>query len=249
MRLEDITILSSISPVQLKTNPTPLTYEFIASFITNQELHHYIEQIRAIYNPNNNADIKSFIGKNLFDNSEVAEVLNNTLLIFPEHLLSTYGIHKDFIINIALLMYFNAVIDIEDFQVFKNYDIELVATKKEITNKLWDLPYEACAIIIPYSSSARKLKKYIDNHTAEINNLMDKTLFKNTFLNKINENTEIATEIIILHDQDRKTFDDISKILTDKYPDNASLFEETYINKLYHRHKEFRKLTKVQDSK
>ena len=249
MRLEKTTILSSISPVQIKNKPSLITYEFVASLIANQEITQYIKLIRKTYNqPENGININQFLGFDLLDDEKSKELFDSILLVFPEYLLTTYGLSKDYVLNIALLIFFNAVIDLEDYEVFTKQDIEFIATKKALSNRLWELPYEACGIILPYAKSIAELHRFIDDNSEEIKQKMNNTLFKNTFIQKIHDLTELSSEIITLRDNEGKKFNEISNELFDKNPDKPELSDETYIRKIYERYKIYWQLRNVQDN-
>ncbi len=242
MRPEEVTILSSISPVQIKENPSAFTHEFIAQMFANSE---FVEQIKFLRSKNSGdentpASIHSLVGQDLLQISD--DPIFYGFQAIPEQLTAKYGIHKNLTINIALLIFFNAVIDLEDYEAEIQHNIQFIATKKRISNHLWDLPYEACALIIPYLTKVSDIKKYIDEHAEEIEQEMEKNLFSNTFIQKIHGKQALASEIIHLHDGEKLRFTDISDKLSKKYPEHEQLFDEVYINTLYHRYKRYWKL-------
>jgi len=250
MKLGDITILSSISPVQIKEKPSDKTIEMVAKLLANQEIQLISKKLREIYKQDvKGIDIKKMVGMDLRGDDVISNLLDTVLLAFPEQLVGEYGMHPDLMLNLTLLLYFNAFIDLEDIKINVDHPIEFLENKDEISSKFWKYPYEVCALMIPYNASRAEIKRFIDEHGEEIDEKIANNLLNRSVLSRPHKQAIRASEIVHKRDSEEKGFGKIATEMSDKYPDIPMLAEEANIRKIYYRHKKYWKLIKKSDIK
>lgn len=238
MELQQIAFLKSIEPITIIDNPTNRSKEAVLKFIKDPFFSSRVYDLREQLNlPKGGADIKALKGKDLLEPSVAPQFISIFLQIFPKQLVDRYGLAEDFMVNIALLVYFNAFIALEYFEGLVERDFEFVPTKALTAYKLHTFKYEAGSIIIPYHSSKQKLKDWIDKNWENIERDMDNHLFEGTGILEIHKNTVLGEEIDSLV-KTEKSFPEISTILTDKYPEDKRLTDPEQVRIIHKRYLE-----------
>lgn len=236
MTLGNTTYLSSISPVKIKEKPSDKSVQVVSALYSDPVTSQLISEFRTVYKKEiESLDIK--VGEDLKTNEEFNLLLKKLIIPLGQNTVEQLGFHPDLIENIALLTVFNAFIDLEDINIKLDYDIEFLANKDEIASKFWKYPYEIAAIIIPYNATRRQVKQFIDKNGKEMDEKINYNLSNRLRFSHIYKNSLIASEIIHLKDYENKSFSEISTILTDKYPDNEGISDESVIRVIYDRFK------------
>lgn len=240
MKINDITILKSVEPIIVLDKPNPKTLEHLVKLINNETFSIYIDTLRTQNNlPKEGINIKELTGKNFSELPPINNSLSKLSFEYIAHELSTkMGISDDFNLNMLLLLFFNAFIDIDYFEGFITSPIEFVIGRKNIAVSTYDYAHEVGAIIIPYNVSQNTLVKWIEENWKSIQEQMNKNITFNPYLLRLHKNTEIASEIVSLKDKEHKTFKEISDILTNKYPDNEYAPDGEWVKKVYYDYKE-----------
>src|SRR5262249_47577095 len=135
--------------------------------------------------------------------------------------------------QLMLLIIFNACVDLDYFTGSISRPIQFIVGKKNIASAMFEYPYEIGAILIPHISSQRQLIKWIEQNWQSMEEKMDSSLFKNPYLLKIYKNTVIATEIVDLRDNEKKTFPEICNVLTNEYPEDKRVTDEVWVKDAY----------------
>jgi hypothetical protein len=239
MTTKDIIYLKSTDPITLLDEPPmPKTIEMVAFFQSNPTTSAMISAIRKQYGfPEKGLDIKPFIGKKLIGATNAGiETIVWSLYLAIDSMKQSLGVNDSFVDQFALLICFNACIDLRYFTGFISQPIQFVITKKNIASTMFEYPHEIGAILIPYVTSQNQLVKWIENNWKDIEKQMDlpETLFQNPFSLRIHKNTVITSEIIDLKDNQKKTFSKIANELTDKYPTDQRVTKEEWVKDTYY---------------
>lgn len=239
MKLADITILKSISPITILEPPSPKTKEALAMFLSDPRFILYVEKTRKMYNqPENGIDIKPFIDHNFNDLPYVNnEFVLPALNILADVMRREVGLADDFTQQLMLLIFFNAIIDVEYFDGFISQPIQFLLNRSVIASEMFKYPHEVGAILIPFNISQNKLVGWIEDNWENIKKQMDDNLTTNPYMLKTHRNTELALEIIDLKDKQKKTFKEVASILTDKYPDDPRVCADEWVKKIYYDYK------------
>lgn len=203
-------ILKSIKPIELVKDISDETHEYLAKFLQDDVFYNFLEVQRS-KSKGLPLDIKLYIGKNLedidiFKNMFIKDSLDFTV----DYILEKVGLPKDFHIQLLLLIYFNAFIDINYLEGFVPKDIYFVTGNKNIINKVLDSKYELSSILLPFVTSQRQLNAYIKENWKDIKKQMDANLSQNPYVKRLHVNTEIAMEITFLKESKGLSFDEIA---------------------------------------
>jgi hypothetical protein len=233
MNLKDITYLKSINPITvLKTPPSKKTTLFLAMIMQDEKLYSFIQAMRQQYNfPDQ--DITKFVGKDPEEISIISEIVLQPLQMFSDVLCATLGITADFKIQMILLIFFNAFIDLEYFEGFITKPIDFILGKKKIASALHDYSYEIGAIIVPFNTSQNKLTQWIKKNWSKIEKQMEDLPVGPYQLGEF-KNIELSLEIIKLKDDEKLTFSEIASSLFKKYPDDGRVADESWVKKNYY---------------
>ncbi len=236
MELSHIVFLKSVNPITIIDNPTNRSKEAVLKFIKDEWFENWVLTIRKHLNlPENGADIRLLEGKNLFEPTVEPNYISLMLQIFPKQLIDRYGLAEDFMVNITLIIYFNAFIALEYFQGFVERDFEFVPTKALTAYKLHTFKYEVATILIPYHSSKKKLKDWIDKNWENMEKDMDNHLFEGTGILEMHKNAVLGEEIDGLY-KTEKNYAKVSTILTDKYPTDKRLTDPEQVRIIHKRY-------------
>lgn len=238
MELPQISFLKSIKPITIIDNPSNRSKEAVLKFIKDPFFNSRVSTIRKQLSlPEGGADIKLIEGKDLLEPTVAPQFISVFLQLFPKQLVDRYGLAEDFMVNIALLVYFNSFIALEYFEGLVERDFEFVPTKALTAYKLHTFKHEVGTILIPYHSSKQKFKDWIDKNWENMEQDMDNHLFEGTGILEIHKNTILGEEIDSLL-KEEKTFPDISTILTDKYPEDKRLTDPEQVRIIHKRYLE-----------
>jgi len=236
MELPQIVFLKSIKPITIIDNPSNRSIEAVLKFIKDPFFISRVTSIRKQLNlPESGADIKVLEGKDLLEPTVAPEFISLFLQIFPKQLVDRYGIAEDFMVNITLLVYFNAFIALEYFEGLVERDFEFVPTKALTAYKLHTFKHEVGTILIPYHSSKKKFKDWVDKNWENMEKEMDNHLFEGTGILEVHKNAVLGEEIDSLL-KEEKTFPEISTTLTDKYPEDKRLTDPEQIRIIHKRY-------------
>lgn len=236
MELSHIVFLKSVNPITIIDNPTNRSKEAVLKFIKDEWFENWVLTIRKHLNlPENGADIRLIEGKNLFEPTVAPNYISLMIQIFPKQLIDRYGLAEDFMVNIALMVYFNAFIALEYFQGFVERDFEFVPTKALTAYKLHTFKHEVATILIPYHSSKKKLKDWIDKNWEDMEKDMDDHLFEGTGILEMHKNSVLGEEIDCLY-KTEKNYAKVSTTLTDKYPTDKRLTDPEQVRIIHKRY-------------
>jgi len=236
MELSQIVFLKSVNPITIIDNPSNRSKEAVLKFIKDEWFENWVLTIRKYLNLHENgADIKLIAGKNLFEPTVAPNYLSIFLQLFPKQLIDRYGLAEDFMVNITLMVYFNAFIALEYFQGFVERDFEFVPTKALTAYKLHTFKHEVATILIPYHSSNKKFKEWVDKNWDSMEKQMDEHLFEGTGILEMHKNTVLGEEIDTLLKK-VKTFPKVATKLIDKYPEDKRLADPEQVRIIHKRY-------------
>jgi len=236
MELSHIVFLKSVNPITIIDDPSNRSKEAVLKFIKDEWFENWVLTIRKHLNlPENGADIRLVEGKYLFEPTVAPHYISIFLQLFPKQLIDRYGLAEDFMVNITLMVYFNAFIALEYFQGFVERDFEFVPTKALTAYKLHTFKHEVGTILIPYHSSKRKLKDWIDKNWDNVEKQMDEHLFEGTGILEMHKNTVLGEEIDTLLKQ-VKTYPKVATKLIDKYPEDKRLADPEQVRIMHKRY-------------
>lgn len=236
MELSHIVFLKDIKPITIIDNPSNRSKEAVLKFIKDEWFETWVVTIRKQLNlPENGADIRQIEGKDLFEPTVAPNYLSIFLQLFPKQMLDRYGLAEDFMVNITLMVYFNAFIALEYFQGFVERDFEFVPTKALTAYKLHTFKHEVATILIPYHSSKKKLKDWIDKNWDDMEKEMDNRLFEGTGILEMHKNMVLGEEIDGLY-KTEKNYAKVSDTLTDKYPLDTRLADPEQVRIIHKRY-------------
>lgn len=236
MELSQVVFLENVNPITILDNPSNRSKEAVLKFIKDDWFKKWVLLIRKQLNlPETGADIKELVGKNLYEPTVAPDYISLFLQIFPKQLTDRYGLADDFTTNITLIIYFNAFIALEHFQGLIERDFEFVPTKALTAYKLHTYKHETAAILIPYNSSKKKLKDWIDANWEDMEKQMDEHLFEGTGILKMHKNTILGEEIDNLY-KENGTYPKVSTVLVDKYPNDLRLTDPEQVRIIHKRY-------------
>lgn len=236
MELSHIVFLKNVKPITIIDNPSNRSKEAVLKFIKDEWFENWVLTIRKHLNlPENGADIRLVEGKDLFEPTVAPQYISIFLQLFPKQLIDRYGLAEDFMVNITLMVYFNAFIALEYFQGFVERDFEFVPTKALTAYKLHTFKHEVATILIPYHSSKKKLKDWIDKNWDNMEKEMDNHLFEGTGILEMHKNAVLGEEIDNLY-KEEKNYPKVSTILTDKYPADKRLTDPEQVRIIHKRY-------------
>lgn len=234
--MKKFTYLKSVSPVTILEKPSKQTLVFLEKFLAVPEIVQAIETVETQLHTTKKMDIRSVEGKDLFSDpffqTDYASFLMTAL---PKQSLAQFNISDDWLMQMVLIMFFDAVIDLEYFQTMIDRKFEFILGKKNISGRMFDYPQELGAILIPYNSNKQQLKDWIDANWQDIEEQMDQSLIEFQPFLKEYQNLEIGKEIDI-HKQKKLSYKEISIKLVDTYPNDTRLTDYDTVKKIHHRY-------------
>lgn len=239
MDIKGITYLKSISPIEELDIPSPKTIELLAKFTQDPDFR-FIDLMRNQYHlPEEGLNLKPYVGKNF----EELPYVNNTFVklafeIIANDLKAKIGLSEDFVPQLLLLVFFNAILDVKYFDGFISQPIRFIVGKEKIASTMFKYPYEIASIILPFSISQNQLVRWIKENWGDLSGEMDQNLTTNQYILKMHKNTRIALEVIELKENKKLTYSKISDELTNMYPEDERVADEAWIKKLYHDYKD-----------
>jgi len=230
MRISDITVLKSVSPISIAKKSSSKTIEFVNNLIKSKDLENFVLETRNKFNISEKGmDITKFIGMDLY---ALGDVNINAFKLIVDGFVTSTGLPQEYALQIFLLILFNSIIDLKYFKHEPSVPHEFVFGRRNISDKMWEYKHEVGALIVPFDISKTKLKKWIDEQWDSIVDDMDNNFTKNPFVLKVHKNTLLEEEITVLKDIDNNTFKEITNILKQKYPKQK--WYESKVKKLYY---------------
>jgi hypothetical protein len=230
------TYLKSVSPVTILDKPSKQTVVFLEKFLAVPEISQAIESVEKQLHTTQKIDIHAVEGKDLlahpFFQTDYASFLLKAL---PKQALAQFNVSDDWMMQLVLIMFFDAVIDLEYFQAMIDRKFEFVLGKKNISGRMFEYPQELGAILIPYNSNKQQLKDWIDSNWQDIEEQMDHALIEFQPFLKEYQNLEIGKEIDELK-KEKLSYKEISIKLVDKYPNDSRLTDYSNVKKMHHRY-------------
>lgn len=231
MRLSDITILKADHfPFIPEKKPNKYTLSFLSLVIHSKKFNSLLEDLEEelIYTKRNYSykDLRKEGVMDLFN------WVKNTIQGYT----TSFGLPHDFLWQIFILVYFHSF---RDFDEVDPANIHYAATPAEISEILRDAEEEATqnigALIFFNKVTKEQLHQYIDNEWESINKDMDWLPIFPT--DGSNFKDFYITDDIYVLDKSGKTFDEIIEHLSNKYPNNAYTFDESWIRNKLSRYK------------
>lgn len=249
MTTSDICILKSTEPLTFIENPSKETFEYLAKLSQNSEFSEFIKTTRSQFGiTDKGLDIKPYVGQNLYDLPYVSnQFVISALQIVVNDLKGKLGFSDDFIPQLILLVFFNAIVDVKHFEGFITKPIQFILGKKHIASEMFHYPYEVGAILIPFNISQNKLGKWIKDNWATIKKQMDENLTANPYILRMHKNTEIGMEIVEMRDEQKLSFPKITNLLSKKYLEDERTTSEEWVKKIYKDYKEIHGIPPKQD--
>lgn len=239
MTIKGVAYLKSTSPITVLATPSSETVELIGKLSQDAEFQFVKIMRRKFGLPEDGLDITEFIGKDFkelpyMDN----EFVDHTFQIVSDSVRQEVGLSDEFIPQMKLLVFFNAIVDVKYFDGFISHPIKFILGKKNIASSMFDYPNEIGAITIPFNISQNQLTKWIKDNWESIKTEMDENLTTNPYILKMHKNTQIALEVIELKENKKLSYAQICDELTNKYPKDERVSDEAWVKKMYHDYKQ-----------
>jgi hypothetical protein len=247
MTIKDIIILKSVAPIEILEKPSQKTIEALGKLVTDPQFTIIREAMRKAYNvPPNGYDIKQFIGQK-YSNLPLVndDTAINMLLFMANSMRGEMDFADDFLPQLVLLFFFNAMIDSEYFKGFISRPIKFILGRANIAATMVNYPFEVGAILIPHTISQNTLTEWLKNNWSVIDKQLGDNLPGDPFGQKIHKNMEKAIEIIDLKDNKKYSYAKISTTLVDKYPDDELYADVAWIKKTYFDYKKLLNSTPI----
>lgn len=234
MEVNRITVLKSFSPIVLKDKPSDQTIEIVSKLSTNAQFLQIRDLMRRVYHvPKDGLSLHvQTDSKDLQLPTEQAESIFYTLLWSASILRGKVDLADDFLPQMLLLFFYNAIIDFEDFKGFVSRPIRFLAGRSTVASAMCGLPYEAGVIIIPYAITKNKFKQWIKDNWDQVEKGLE-SLPDDPAGSRIHAKWLIALEIMDLRDRLGLSFSKVSDEMYNRYPDYEQLADEAYVRKIY----------------
>ncbi len=235
MNVKGITILKSINPITLlDTPPSKKTTLLLAMILQEPQMLTFIETMRQHTKFPEGTVLKEFVGVNFSEISLLNEVILIPIQMFSDMLCTQLGITGDFKTQIALLVFFNAFIDLDYFEGFITKPVEFVLGKANIAAATHNYSNEIGAIFIPYDTNQTQFIKWVKQNWSKIQKQMDDNLTTNPYQLGSFKNIDLSLEIIELKEKKKMSFSKIASHLYKKYPNDERVLNEEWVKKNYY---------------
>lgn len=216
MKICEIVVLESLKPIKIANDVCDETYEFLHNLLNLTGFEEYVVQERLRYGVSKNGlDIHKELGKDLYNLGN--NYINSFLVVVNEFSRRT-GLSEDYPLQIALLVFYNAIVDVKKFKKPVEPQIEFIFGKENISNKMWKYDKEVGALIFPFQTSKTRVLNWITDNWDLIVEESAHNFAPNTFIQRTHKNILIEEEIRLLKDEG-KSYTEIVKIFKEKYPD------------------------------
>lgn len=235
MSVKDITILKSVDPITiLDTPPSKKTTLLLAMITQEPQMLNFIEIMHQQTKFPKDTTIKELVGINFSEIPLLNEFILTPIQMFSDMFCTQLGITGDFKIQIALLIFFNAFIDLDYFEGFITKPVEFVLGKANIAAATHNYSYEIGAIFIPYDTNQTQFIKWVKQNWSKIQEQMDDNLTTNPYQLGSFKNIDLSLEIIELKEKKKMSFSKIASYLYEKYPDDERVSSEIWVKKNYY---------------
>jgi len=234
MKIKGITILKSYNPVVIKEKPSKRTIEDVAKLASNPQFVEMRKLMRKVYGlPENGYDLSKLKPSNDKRVEDKIAMTKYTLILGASALRGKVDLADDFIPQLLLMFFFNAIIDFDDFKGFVSRPIRFIVGKANIASAMFNYPYEIGAILLPYSVTKNKFKDWVKENWSPMMSEIEK-LPDDPMGGRIHKKWLLALDIIHMRDQKKRmSFPDIAAKLIDMYPDDDKVTDEAYVKKVY----------------
>lgn len=231
MKLADITILESdqIDLIRCK-KPSKVTLSFLSSLINNPD---FLRELNDVAEENSITKIYPIEEYKTFCNDldGYYDFMKGSL----DGIMARFSFPSHFRYSLFLLVVFRAFIDIPEDE---ESDIVYLADPGEIarfTKRLEENMEQISAIALGSQCTKRELIDWINLNWYEIEPKMKRVLPILPKKGKVYKNVSLAQEAYEMR-KDGNTYNEISDILTDKYPDNQNVSDIAWLKNLVIRH-------------
>lgn len=236
-RFLKITYLKSLTPIEVFGSTPKKIQEILNSFATNEQFQlrrkEFIRQLPRL----DSFSISDYVGENFFD----LPIFKHLSMVVSWKDIPDCNLHlrevKTEQDNTLLLFYFNFMVDVKSVERKGLPLFTLLHGKQNIISTLSNFEgEEITSILIPFQTSKEELHQWVDDNWQNIQkngeNLPEFTP------NYIPINLSIGQEIFQLRNK-KKTFEEISIELSEKYPEDERLADYNQVKIIFHRFKEY----------
>lgn len=248
MRIDEITILKNLNPIEITPDKeiSENTWIALGKVLTDDKTYVFIEDFRKSYGlPEKGLDITKFVGKN-FKELGLNNYLGMGLSVISSTLAERTGLGDAFNDQMLLLLYFNAFLDFNHYNKLPSFEIKFVAGKEQISNACWKYPHEIGGILIPIFANKQMVIDWVAKNWDEtIEKQLNAKIYDNPFAESTLQWSKIAIEIISYRDRENKQFKEIATLLFEKYgKEYGVVSDEDWVRAIYHQYKQHLKLWK-----
>lgn len=232
-----ITYLKSLSPIEVFEKTPKKIQEILDSFSKNEKFQlgrkAFIQQFPQL----DSFSISDHIGENFFD----LPIFKHLSMVASWKDIPDCNLHlrevKTEQDNTLLLFYFNFMVDVKNMEQKGLPLFTLLHGKQNIISTLSNFDgEEISSILIPFQTSKEELHQWVDDNWHNIQKNGEKLPeFTPSY---IPINLSIGQEILQLRNK-KKTFEEISIELSEKYPEDERLADYNQVKIIFHRFKEY----------
>lgn len=231
MKLADITIIDSgqVELIRCK-KPSKVTLSFLSSLINNPDFVRELSVIADEYGVAKAHPIEEY--KTLCNDPDgFYDFMKGSL----DGIMARFNLPGHYRYSMFLLVVFRAFIDIPEDERSDIVYLEHPGEIARFTEGLEDNLEQISAIALGSQCTKRELIDWINENWDEIEPKMKEVLPVRPKKGKVYKNVSLAQEAYEMR-KDGNTYNEISDILTDKYPDNPNVSDIAWLKNLVIRH-------------
>lgn len=232
-----ITYLKSLSPIEVFEKTPKKIQEELLSLFTNEQFKSGQKYLIEKFPQLNSFSIHDHIGENFFD----LPICKDSGLIESWRNIPDCNLHLGKVEteqdNSLLLYFFNFMVEVKSVEQNGLPLFTLIHGKQNIVSTLSNFESEEISsILIPFQTSKEELHQWVDDNWHNIQKNGEKLPeFTPSY---IPINLSIGQEIFQLRNK-KKTFEEISIELSEKYPEDERLADYNQVKIIFHRFKEY----------
>lgn len=216
MKIVDVVVLKSLKPITISEKKSDETLEFLHRLFNQTKFIEEIYQLREQHSiPKHGLDIKPLIGNDIY---KIGNAYINAMKVLAEEFSIKTGLSEEYALQIALLIFYNAVVDVTKFKSSIEPEIEFIFGRSNISNKMWEYNHEVGALIFPFHASKNKIIAWLNNNWDTVVNESANNFTNRKFIQATHKNILKEEEIRLLKSQG-KSISEIVKIFNKKYPE------------------------------
>lgn len=198
----------------------------------HSEFQAYRKQILDTFPFLSTFDSQDLITKDLFS----SPVFDHPHLIATWKSIAGCSLHQKKVVSVVdqqlLLLYFGIYLDDPSLNKGKAEVFKFIYGKDKVLQFIKNYPIQTVgAIIVPFHTTKVELLRWIDDHWDEINKL---SKLPECVSDHLPNNLKVGVEINQLLSE-KHTYAEIADRLSEKYPEDARLMDESQIKVIYHR--------------